>query len=90
MVFGIFKDYTKIAAEEINREFDEFEKLLNSKKNKITAQDFKKKYSKKLFFRKVKCDMGIRSQICLKRDMLTNSSHKIFELIFFDKKIFYI
>ena len=60
MVFGLFKDYTKIAAEEIDREFNEFENFFKDKKNKITAQDFKKNYSKKLFFRKVKCDMGIR------------------------------
>ena len=60
MVFGLFKDYKKIAAEGIDEEFKAFEKLLKSKKGKITPEVFKKEYEKKLFFRKVKCDLGLR------------------------------
>ena len=50
MVFGLFKDYKKIAAEGIDEEFKAFEKLLKSKKGKITPEVFKKEYEKKLFF----------------------------------------
>ena len=60
MIFGIFKDYKKIAAEGINNEFKAFEKLLKNKKGNVTPEIFKKEYSKKLFFRNVKCDLGLR------------------------------
>jgi len=59
MVFGLFKDYKKIAAEGIDNEFKTFEKIHKKKKGHITPDDFKKEFSKKLFFRKVKCDMEI-------------------------------
>lgn len=54
MIFGLFKNFENEAAEAINKEFKLFDKLLKNKKGKISENDFKKIFNKKLFFRKVK------------------------------------